>query len=66
MVPLRAMLLSVKMMFHLLDVLRELVCYDFVPLPRYWERLKPGAYRYAPSPDGHRWMDEFLSTDQAG
>lgn len=65
MLPLRTMLLSIKMMFHLLDVLSELVCYDFVTAPRYWERVQPGAYRFAPSPEGHWWIAEFLGPHSA-
>lgn len=58
---LKTMLLPIKLTLHVLDVLSELTCYEFCDDRRYWTRLGPGAYQFAPTSEGQCWMQHFLA-----
>jgi hypothetical protein len=60
-VALQAMLIPLKVTFHVLDLLGELVCYNAVETPRYWAKQGAGQYLYRPTSEGEAWMREFLS-----
>lgn len=59
---LTAMLATLKIAFHSLDLITELTCYTFEEDPRYFIRLDLGVYQYQPTADGKAWMTKFLGS----
>jgi hypothetical protein len=54
---LRSMLLPVKVAFYVIDLLSEVVCWEMVSNPRYWERVTPSKFELHDSPEGREWME---------
>ena len=54
-------LMPIKFTLHTLDLLSEVICYRYVPRPRFWKRLEANKYEFDPTPDGKAWMETFLT-----
>jgi hypothetical protein len=59
-IALRAMLIPLKLTFHVLDLIAELVGYDAVDPRFYWLKHGPNQYQYRPTETGDAWMQTFL------
>lgn len=55
---------AIRMTSILLYITTELLCYDYVPKLRYWERIAPGQYKYNPSGTERDWQKKYLLVDR--